>query len=200
MISRCGDFIFEISSIAPLENTVNLTGVAPGAKSSTLRLFADTTSTPKSELDALERFFESFTTNKTLLPTLVFLPLSRGFPERPFSLLRNLSTSWDRFNASKTLTRSFDFTTDSLWSDTTTGNDSILSTLCPLSFTNVAEVVAANAEQRARRFSFLFSILCMILSDVGGCACLPFRVIATPPAWPCLPPPPPAILATLAWW
>src|SRR5574340_720624 len=86
MISRCGDFIFEISSIAPLENTVNLTGVAPGAKSSTLRLFADTTSTPKSELDALERFFESFTTNKTLLPTLVFLPLSRGFPERPFSL------------------------------------------------------------------------------------------------------------------
>src|SRR5579875_470146 len=199
--SRWGDFNFPISSRAPFEYAVSLAGLAPGARSSTLRFFASTTSAPRIEPHAFDRFFASFTTSRMLLPTFVLLPLNCGLPERRLSLFSSLSRSSVTCNESNIFASSFDFETDSIWSETMIGNDSIFPKLWPRIFTNVADEVAAIAEHSASLFSFLLSSLCTTFSATGGCACLPFLTIATPPPWPCLPPPPPRIRATLAaWW
>ena len=63
---------------------------------------------------------------------------------------------------------------------------------------NSFDLVAEIAEHNASLFSFLFIFLKITFSAFGGCACLPPLVDATSPACPCLPPPPPFILAILA--
>jgi len=64
-----------ISSIAPLEYTVNLIGSEPGDRSKTLKSLIDLASTPGIEPHALLILVASFVTNKTLFPTFLLLPL-----------------------------------------------------------------------------------------------------------------------------
>src|SRR5215216_4303169 len=175
---------------------VNLIGFEPGTKSSTLKDSILLTSTPAIELDSLSMFDPFLTTINAHVPAcLVPFPL---YVAAFFFGLPALERSSASPKATRTFRRSRALVINSILLEHTMGKSGIPSTRWPLPMIRSFRAVAAIAEKRPRRRSFLFVFLWITFHDSGGCATLPALTPATPAACPALLNPWPRILASLA--
>src|SRR5215208_768674 len=175
---------------------VSRIGFEPGSKSNTLKDSMLLTLTPGRELDSLRMLDPFLTTINAHVPArlapfpLDAAPLFLG----PCALERSSASP----KATRTFRRSRALVIDSRLLEDTIGKSGTPSTRWPLPMIRSFWAVAAIAEKRPRRRSFLFIFLWIIFHDSGGCAALPALTPATPAACPALLNPWPRILASLA--